>query len=209
MIRDLNEKMSKLAYIETEHFCLRQLTVSDATDYFSVASDPRTSAYLLWEPHTDIDYTKRYLKRICELYEKKEFFDYAAVLKSENKVIGTGGYSSIDTPNHAAEIGYVLHPDYWGKGYATELAKELISFGFDELGLNRIYARYMDGNTASRRVMDHCRMKYEGTFRQLLYVKGQYRDIAVCSILREEYYHDHQSKEHCAKFSSHWYDRLR
>ena len=184
--QDIKEKMSRLAYIETEHFCLRPLSVSDAADFFAVASDPRTSAYLLWKPHADIDFTKRYLKRLCELYEKKEFFDYAAVLKSENKVIGTGGYSSIDAPNRAAEIGYVLHPDYWGKGYATELAKELISFGFDELDLNRIYARYMIGNVASRRVMDHCEMQYEGTFRQLLYVKEQYRDIAVCSVLREE-----------------------
>ena len=87
-------------------------------------------------------------------------------------MIGTCGFTRFDYSNNSAEIGYVINPEFRGRGIAGEAARRVIRFGFDELGLNRIEAKYMDGNVASRKVMEKIGMKYEGTMRGSLKIGG-------------------------------------
>ncbi|MBQ3178700.1 MAG: GNAT family N-acetyltransferase, partial [Clostridia bacterium] len=86
------------------------------------------------------------------------------------------------------EIGYVLNPSYWGMGIAPEAVSAVLRFGFTELHLHRIEARYMTGNTASRRVMEKVGMTYEGTARESMFVKGDFVSVGTCAILRSEYF---------------------
>jgi RimJ/RimL family protein N-acetyltransferase len=102
-------------------------------------------------------------------------------------MIGTCGFTRFDFPNDSAEVGYVLNPDYHGRGYATEAAGCVLRFGLERLGLHRIEARFMEGNEASLRVMQKLGMSLEGYRRESMLVKGQYRTIGVCSILQEEF----------------------
>ena len=67
-------------------------------------------------------------------------------------MIGTCGFSSFDFANNSAEVGYVINPAYQKRGYAPEALLEVMMFGFMELNLHRIEARYMDGNDASRKI---------------------------------------------------------
>ena len=76
---------------------------------------------------------------------------------------------------------------YWGKGYCTEAAREIVRYGFDELGLNRIFGEYMAGNSASGRVMEKIGMEYEGRLRQHMMKWGEPQDMMVYSILKSEY----------------------
>jgi ribosomal-protein-alanine N-acetyltransferase len=101
-------------------------------------------------------------------------------------MVGTCGFAAIDNENNVGELGYVLNPKLWGLGIAVEAGQAIIGFGFNELGLNRIEAKYIVGNTASRRVMEKLGMKYEGTMRSSMLIKGIYRDIGICSILKSE-----------------------
>ncbi|MEL7236336.1 MAG: GNAT family N-acetyltransferase, partial [Chloroflexota bacterium] len=84
-------------------------------------------------------------------------------------------------------MGYWLGEVYWGHGYMTEAVRRAISFGFDELALNRIYAEYFSHNPASRRVMEKAGMQYEGLLRQHVCKDGEYFDVGVCGILRDDY----------------------
>ena len=102
-------------------------------------------------------------------------------------MIGTCGFTAIDLPNRSAELGYVLHPAYHGRGLATEAAGEVLRFGFERLGLHRIEARYMEGNEASTHVMERLGMRHEGLRRDALFVKGAFRTVGTYAILREEY----------------------
>ena len=102
-------------------------------------------------------------------------------------MIGTCGFTTLDQKNNAGEVGYVLNPDYWNRGISSESVSRVLDYGFRELRLNRIQARYMYGNDRSRRVMEKCGMTFEGVARALMYVKNEYRDIGVCSILASEY----------------------
>ena len=86
---------------------------------------------------------------------------------------------------NSGEIGYVLHPDFWGKGYACEAARCVIDFGFERLGLHRIEARFMMGNEQSLRVMEKLGMRFEGYHADEIFVKGCYKTIGICAILAE------------------------
>ncbi len=186
----LTKIFSKIPVIETSRLKLRSLNQSDSRDMYCYACREDVTRYLLWEPHNSIEYTARYLNQLQIQYSAGEFYDWAIELKSQSMMIGTCGFTSFDLENNRAEIGYVINPDYWGIGIAPEAVSAVLEFGFYTLSLNRIEAKYMVDNDRSRRVMEKCGMKFEGVLRSLLYVKGSYRDIGVCSILYRDYIKD-------------------
>jgi ribosomal-protein-alanine N-acetyltransferase len=102
-------------------------------------------------------------------------------------MIGTCGFAKIDSENNLAELGYVLNPRYLHQGYATEAARSVIKFGFEELLLNRIEARFMEENIESLRVMERLGMTFEGFRRKAVLIKGKYETVGICSILKSEY----------------------
>ncbi len=180
-------KFKKMPVITTPRLKLRRMRVEDCADMYEYSKREDVTEYLLWSPHPNKSHTKKYLEYIKEKYDAGEFFDWGVELKSEMKMIGTCGFSSFDTANNSAEVGYVINPAYRGNGYAPEALLEVMMYGFLELNLHRIEARYMDGNDASRRVMDKLGMRYEGCARSSLFVKGQYRSIHTCAILSDEF----------------------
>ncbi len=143
--------------------------------------------YLLWLPHPNPEYTRQYLSYAEKLYRNGEFYDWAIVDRASGKMIGTCGFPLISELNRSAEVGYVLHPDFWGKGYATEVLELLLSFAFIDLHLHRVEARCFESHAASRRVMEKCRMRYEGSLRDALLVNGKYETIAVYGAVAEEF----------------------
>lgn len=181
------EVFSKIPTFETEHLIIRPMRMFDAFDMYEYARMPETSTFLTWGPHTDIEYTKNYLAFVISKYKAGEFYDWAVTLKGEeNKMIGTCGFSRIDFSNDVGEIGYVINPDFQGNGYATEAVRAIMRFGFEKLDFNRIEAKFIIGNDASLAVMQKCGMQYEGMARGAMLIKGRYRDIGTCAILRSE-----------------------
>lgn len=187
MIGQFDKRKLPLPVLETERLILRRMERGDFADMYDYASREETCRYLLWNPHPSPEYTRSYLSMIGRYYRKGQFFDWAIVEKSCGRMIGTCGFSRLDDRHKIGEIGYVLSPSRHGRGYATEAAMAVIRYGFEQMGLNRIEGRYMVENTASRRVMEHCGLAFEGVLRQSMLVKGRYRDIGLCSLLREEY----------------------
>ena len=178
---------SKIPVLETDRLILRRMRPSDHRDMFEYASRPDVTKYLLWEAHKSPEQTLSYLEYIQMRYRTGDFYDWALTDRETGKMIGTCGFTTLDFNNNAAEIGYVLNPQYWGKGLAGEAVKCVMKFAFDTLNVHRVEAKYMIGNDRSRRVMEKCGMTFEGVRRASMFVKGAYRDIGVCSILYEEY----------------------
>ncbi len=178
---------TRMPTIATDRLVLRKMHTYDYNDMYSYASRADLTEYLLWSPHSSSSYTKEYLKYVEKRYLVGDFYDFAVVEKEGGKMIGTCGFTKIDLQNKVAEIGYVLNPDFHNRGYATEAARAVIEFGFSRLGVNRIEARFMEGNDASLRVMQKLGMTLEGYMRNSMLVKGKYRTIGVCSILKSEY----------------------
>ena len=178
---------SHMPELQTERLVLRPLRVVDCADMYEYAKDPEVTRYLLWRPHTDVGYTRRYLEYLGGRYRLGAHYEWALIHRQTGRMIGTCGFVQIDLANNRAEIGYVLNPAYRGAGLIPEAARRVLAFGFKELGLNRIEARYMVENTASKRVMDKLGMHFEGVQRAAMLVKGAYRDIGVFSILATEF----------------------
>ncbi|MBQ4291024.1 MAG: GNAT family N-acetyltransferase [Clostridia bacterium] len=178
---------SKIPILETNRLTLRRMKATDAGDMFEYASRADVTQYLTWNPHPDVDYTREYLTQVQKQYENGEFYDWAVILRDEMKMIGSCGFTSFDDDNSSGEIGYVLNPDFWGQGLMSEAVTAVLGFGFERLGLHRIEAKFMQENVRSRRVLEKCGMTYEGTHRDAMLVKGEFRTISVCAMLREEF----------------------
>ena len=176
---------SNMPTLHTERLSLRPMHPIDAEDMFDYANREDVTRYLLWNPHPNISYTKDYLRYIQGRYALGDFYDWAIIDKESRRMIGTCGFTRINTDNNSGEIGYVLHPDFWGKGYACEAARCVIDFGFERLGLHRIEARFMKGNEQSLRVMEKLGMRFEGYHADEIFAKGCYKTVGICAILAE------------------------
>ena len=186
---------SKMPTLKTERLTLRPMHPIDAEDMFDYARRDEVTRYLLWSSHENISYTKDYLNYIHNRYSLGDFYDWAVIDRESRRMIGTCGFTKIDTANNSAERGYVLNPDFWGMGYAPEAVRKILEFGFGELGLHRISARFMKDNKRSLRVMEKVGMTLEGYHKDLLFVKGSYRTVGVCAITVDEYKQAEQLKE--------------
>lgn len=190
MKKDILYKLfSHIPTLETDRLILRGMRVSDTEDMFEYARRPSVTQYLTWNPHTDPAETCEYLTYVGQRYRTGDFYDWAVVDRESGHMIGTCGFTSFNCPHDTAEIGYVLNPAYQGKGLATEAVRRVLDFGFDELGLHRIEAHFMEGNDASRRLMERVGMTFEGYARESMRIKGRFCTIGTCAILRYEYRH--------------------
>lgn len=172
----------------TNRLCLRKLVKSDADDMYEYSCREDVTKYLLWSPHPSKAYTAKYLTYLQSRYRAGDFYDWGIVHEESSKMIGTCGFTKLNTESNSGEVGYVLNPEFWGQGIAAEAVRAVIRFGFNHLKLNRIEAKFMVGNDQSLRVMEKVGMTFEGINREAIFVKGNYVSVGVCSILRNEYF---------------------
>ncbi|MEK8216057.1 GNAT family N-acetyltransferase [Paenibacillus sp. FSL L8-0463] len=172
--------------IETQRLIIREFTSEDCAAVHGYASDPRVVKHMMWGPNTEEE-TINYLHLTIsqQHQEPRKAFEFAVVLKETHQLIGGCG---IHTPEQGqGEIGYCFNSRYWGQGFAAEAACALISFGFRQLALHRIYATCRPENTGSAKVLQKAGMRYEGHLRGHKWYKGSWHDSYQYSILEEEY----------------------
>ena len=93
----------------------------------------------------------------------------------------------VEEKHQHAELGYWLGLPFWSKGFATEAAREMIRYGFEELKLHRIFASHFGHNSASGRVLTKLGMRYEGRQREHLCKWDQFVDSELYGLLRQEW----------------------
>ncbi|UQZ37410.1 GNAT family N-acetyltransferase [Paenibacillus sp. PK3_47] len=174
---------------ETERLLIREFVPEDFPAVHSYASDPAVAEHMIWGPNSEEE-TKSYNNYVIDMQQKipREGFEFAVVLRAGGVLIGGCGIHI--SPPRQGEIGYCFHREYWGKGFAAEAAARLIAFGFEDLGLHRIYATCRPGNKASARVMQKAGMTFEGHLREHKWHKGKWHDSCQYSILEQEYKKD-------------------
>jgi ribosomal-protein-alanine N-acetyltransferase len=92
-------------------------------------------------------------------------YQLAIVLQTTHVLIGTCGIRMVTAHAQEAELGYELHPEYWGHGYATEAAWHMLAFAFQTLRLQRVWAQCLAENRASVRVLERLGIRQEGCQR--------------------------------------------
>lgn len=144
----------------TERIILREWKVTDSKDLFEYAKSELVGPNAGWPPHKNEEESKNIIKMFI-----KNNDTYAVVLKAENKVIGSIGLHDRKPDNRLAElkqkeIGYVLNPDYWGRGIIPEAVDRVINYCFNELNLELIWCGHFDFNQNSKRVNEKCGFSY-------------------------------------------------
>lgn len=108
-------------------------------------------------------------------------------IRAEETVVGWAVTTLHDPRARVAYVGYYVLPDYWGNGYASEAARLLIVYAFDELNAHRVEASVQADNPASERVLEKLGFRNEGTRRDAYYKRGEYKDISLWSLLDSEF----------------------
>ena len=99
-----------------------------------------------------------------------------------------GASRNIGIPDSEGEIGYWIGVPFWGRGLIPEATREVMRHGFEDLGLERLWCGYFDGNEKSRRVQEKCGFRYHHTAENVpCQIVGLLRTEHVTSITREEW----------------------
>lgn len=174
--------------LETERLIIREIQLEDVDDLFDIFSDIHVTNPTTWEVHdTKEDTLQQFIHVVTKRHKEGMSVDWAIVLKETNKVIGNCAFIDWSDRHSRAEIGYVINKAYWGKGFATEIVQELVRFGFDVIGLNRIEGGCDLDNYGSEKVMLKIGMQHEGTLRKNEFIKGEFRDTKIFAMLKSDY----------------------
>ncbi len=175
--------------IRTERLILRPFAESDLEDLHAFQSLPEVARYLYWEPRDREQVRQALLSMVrgWRLVAEGDVLALAVVLPPADTVIGDVILKWSSVQHRQGEIGYVFHPGYGGRGFATEAAAAMLALGFDRLRLHRIVGRIDGRNTASARVLERLGMRREAHFIQNEIVKGQWTDEVVYALTEDEW----------------------
>jgi len=148
--------------LTTERLLLRELTETDWHAVLAYQSDPRFLRFAPWTLRLQEDVERLVQDFIGWQHEQQRCkYQLAIVLQTTHLVIGTCGIRMATAHAQEAELGYELHPDSWGHGYATEAVWRMLAFGFQTLRLQRVWAQCLAENRASVRVLERLGMRPE------------------------------------------------
>lgn len=171
--------------LETKRLILRELTEFDAKAIFSILSNPQVTLYYGKDTLESFDEAKEFIHYFKQKFYEKRGFRWGIEMKETKQLIGTIGLDAWVPKQRRAEIGYEIHPEYWKKGYATEAALKVISFGFGLLGLFRIGAIIFPENEPSNKLLIKLGFQKEGILRSYIFQNGVSNDVCVYSILNK------------------------
>ena len=146
--------------LETARLNLRPWEKSDAKALYKYAKNEKIGPAAGWLPHKSVEDSENIIRDILSIPNT-----FAMVSKEVGEPIGSiglmvGKYSSLDLPDSEAELGYWLGVPFWGQGLMPEAARELIRYGFEELGLEKIWCCCSSENKNSQRVQEKCGFKF-------------------------------------------------
>lgn len=174
--------------LTTDRLVLRELSFDDARAVAERAGDRRVARYLIAVPSPyPVTLASRWIAGRLAWWSQGRGVTLAVCRRdSPGELIGTVSLRRY-VRDRRAELGYWLGADAWGQGIATEAAGALVDFGFSELGLARIYAHVLEGNTASCRVLEKIGMLNEGIRRRHVRKGRKLVDVSLWGMLREEW----------------------
>ena len=173
--------------IKTERLLLRPLNIEDSERIEELAGEYDVAKTTLTIPHPyPKGSAKDFINSVLDAEESGKLVIFAIAQKATERLVGIININLSDT-HERGELAYWVGKQYWGIGYGTEAAKSLLSFGFENLKLNKIFAQSFTSNPGSWRIMEKIGLKYEGTLKQHVTRFGKYYDLAYYGLLKEEY----------------------
>lgn len=174
--------------LSTQNLILTPLSSADLCFVHSLHSIPEVDEFNTLGIPATIKETESLLQSMLYRDDSKPQCKYYWKLQMKNTGanIGLAGLSLSNDKFKLGEIFYKLHPDYWGKGYGTEITKQLISIGFDHFHLHKVEAGVSTENIASIKVLEKAGMTREGLRRKILQIRGEWKDNYHYAIVEDD-----------------------
>ncbi|RJL34332.1 GNAT family N-acetyltransferase [Bailinhaonella thermotolerans] len=175
--------------VETERLLLRPFTESDLDDLHDIQRRPDVARYLLSHPRSREETQEALAARVrqTDLRNEGDNLAIAVELRETGRLIGDFNLEYLSAELGRAEIGFVMHPDHSGRGYATEAGREVLRMAFGTYGFHRVIGVCNGHNHASQRLMERLGMRREAYFVQGEMLKGRRADVAVYAMLATEW----------------------
>jgi RimJ/RimL family protein N-acetyltransferase len=179
--------------IVTERLVMRMMRTSDVDDIHAYQSRDDVCRYLLFEPRSREVVAEKVAAHAeaTTLAADGDYLQIALELRdtesAPGRVVGDSYFTLASLENSRGEIGWTLHPDFAGRGYAAEAARAVLGLAFDRIGLHRVYAELDARNHASAALARRIGMREEALLLQDMWFKGDWSDTGLYAILRSEW----------------------
>jgi RimJ/RimL family protein N-acetyltransferase len=167
--------------IETARLRLRRLVPGDLAALHAIHSREDVTRWLFWDPRSEDEVRASIEGHIARPLEQGAVL----AIDLDGTLIGTVNVAVGDS--RQGDLGFMLHPDHQGHGYATEAASAMLEFAFGSYDLHRVSASVEPRNAGSVRVLERLGMRKEAHLVENAWVKGEWQSEAVYAILAREW----------------------
>lgn len=172
---------------ESERFRLRDFEPGDLAAVYENFSDPRVMKYYDAAPLGKMAEAERLLAEWRHAEHHGTGLRWAIADRNSNRLIGTCGFHALARRHRRAEIGYELHPDWWGRGVMSEVLPLALEHAFRKLQLNRLAALILPANRPSIALVRKFGFRREGLLREFVRVADRRLDMESYSLLQADY----------------------
>ncbi|MBL7955631.1 MAG: GNAT family N-acetyltransferase [Flavobacteriales bacterium] len=169
--------------LHTDRLVLRELVKEDALALHRMRSDERVMRHIPRDLEQAVEESERLIATIAEGRAANNSLTWGITMKDGGGLVGTIGYYRLQLEHHRGEIGYLLHPDHWGKGFASEAMAAALDHGFQAFRFHSIEAVTDPENHASNKLLERSGFTLEAHFRENYLRNGKFLDSLVWSKL--------------------------
>lgn len=171
--------------LQTERLLLRRIDANDVNEIFALRSNPETMKYIPRPIAKTTEDALAHISMIDEKIESNEGINWAITLKGNPKLIGLIGHYRIKPENYRAEIGYMLLPEFNGKGIMPEAVKATVAYGFNVMQLHSIEAIIAPENFGSEKVLLKNGFVKEAHLKENEFYNGRFLDTVIYSLINK------------------------
>jgi ribosomal-protein-alanine N-acetyltransferase len=173
--------------LQAERLRLRPFDDADADSLFALHSSADVLRYWDAPPWSDHARARLFIAACRQMADEGTGVRLAVVRTDDGTFIGWCGLQRWNPEYRSASLGYCYTDSAWGRGYATEAARELLRWAFATLDLNRVQAEADTRNAASARVLEKLGFVREGTLREDCVVNGEVSDSWIYGLIRRDW----------------------
>lgn len=180
----LTVDFSPFPVLATDRLLLRIISHEDAEPLFALRSDERVMQFLDRPMAKTIEEAHELIGKIELALKENDGITWAIAIRENPAIlVGTIGFWNMMKEHFRAEIGYMLHPDWQGKGLMQEAMEKVLDFGFNSIGLHSVEANVNPGNEFSIRLLERNKFVREAYYKENYYYNGKFLDTMIYSKL--------------------------
>ncbi len=167
---------------------LRAAERSDIPFFVAWLNDPEVRQYLLMSLPLSTAREEQWFENMQKSSPEEHVLVIEIKTNDGWKAIGNTSFMGIDWKDRLAEIGiFIGEKAFWNQGFGRDTMRLMLRHGFETLNLNRIGLRVFEPNVRAIRAYENAGFVHEGKLRQAIYLNGNYYDVLLMSVLRDEW----------------------